>query len=111
VLHANPRMLVLDDLPQKGRLLSRILISKGYSANSLIYPQNGLDEIERERPDLLILDLNFSETSIIRIPQKVRENNPSLPTFICADSVTKQLKNQATKLGVSVFFRKADVVR
>jgi CheY-like chemotaxis protein len=111
VLHANPRVLVLDDLPEKGRLLSRILISKGCSANSLTYPQNGLDEIKKQRPDLLILHLNFSEASIIRILQKVRENNPSLPIFVCADSVTKQLKNQETKLGVSGFFRKADVAR
>jgi CheY-like chemotaxis protein len=94
VLHANPRILILDDLPEKGRLLSRILISKDYSANSLTYPQNGLDEIEKERPDLLILDLNFSEASIIGILQKIRENNPSLPIFICYDSVTEQFKNQ-----------------
>jgi DNA-binding response OmpR family regulator len=105
----NPRILILDDLLEKGRLLSRILISKGYSANSLTYSQNGLDEIEKERPDLSILDLDFSEASIIRILQKVRENNPSLPIFICSDSVTEQFKNQATRWDASVFFPKADV--
>ena len=103
------RILILDDLPEKGWVLSRILNFNGCSANSLTYPLNGIDRVEKERPDLLILDLNFSEASIIRILQKIRENNPSLPIFIYSDSVTEQFENQATKLRGCVFFPKADV--
>jgi len=107
VLQNRPRILILDDLPEKGWVLSRILNSKDYYANSVTYPQNGIDRIEKERPDLLILDLAFSEASIIRILQKIRESNPSLPIFIYSDSVTEQFENQATKLEDSVFFPKA----
>ena len=107
MLQNRPRILILDDLPEKGWVLSRILNSKDYYANSVTYPQNGIDRIEKERPDLLILDLNFSEASIIRILQKIRESNPSLPIFIYSDSVTEQFENQATKLEGSVFFPKA----
>jgi CheY-like chemotaxis protein len=109
VLQNKPRILILDDLPEKGWVLSRILNSKDYYANSVTYPQNGIDRIEKERPDLLILDLAFSEASIIRILQKIRENNPSLPIFIYSDSVTEQFENQATKLRGCVFFPKGDV--
>ena len=107
MLQNRPRILILDDLPEKGWVLSRILNSKDYYANSVTYPQNGIDRIEKERPDLLILDLAFSEASIIRILQKIRESNPSLPIFIYSDSVTEQFENQATKLEDSVFFPKA----
>lgn len=99
-----------NDLQEKGQFLSRILNSKSYPANSFTYPQNGSDEIEKS-PALLILDLNFSEASILRILQKVRENNPSLPIFICSNSVTHQFKNQAIQLGAFVFFPKNDMVR
>ena len=128
MLQANPRMsdfgsigLILDDLQEKDRLLSRILISKYYLANPFTCPEKRSDEIEkvchrqirlwRKKPDLLILDFNFSEASIIRILQKVRKNKPSLPILICPNSVTEQFRNQAAQLGVFVFFRKADVAR
>jgi DNA-binding NtrC family response regulator len=111
VLQNKLRTLILDDPQEKGTPLNRILNSKCYCANSLTYLENATDIIQKEKPDLLILDLNFSEASIIRILQKVREKKPSFPIFICSDSVTKQFKNQATQLGVSVFFQKADVER
>jgi len=107
VLQNKPRILILDDFPEKGRVLSKILNSKGYSADSLTYPLNGIDGIEKERPDILIFDLYFSEAIILRIFQKIRESNPSLPIFIYSDSVTEQFENQATKLDASVFFPKA----
>lgn len=111
MLQANPRMLILDDPQEKDRLLSRILISKYYLANSFTYPEKRPDEIEKEKPGFLIFDSNFPETNIIRILQKVRENNPSLPISICFNSVSRQFKNQASQLGASVFFQKADVLR
>jgi DNA-binding NtrC family response regulator len=111
VLQNKLRTLILDDLQEKGPPLNEILNSKCYCANSLTYLENAADIIRKEKPDLLILDLNFSEASIIRILQKVREDKPSLPIFICSDSVTRQFKNQAAQLRVSGFFRKADVVR
>lgn len=107
MLQNKPRILILDDFPEKGRVLSKILNSKGYSADSLTYPLNGIDRIEKERPDLLIFDLYFSEAIMLRILQKIRESNPSLPIFIYSDSVTEQFENQATKLEGPVFFPKA----
>lgn len=94
MLQNKPRVLILDDFPEKGRVLSKILNSKGYSADSLTYPLNGIDRIEKERPDLLIFDLYFSEAIMLRILQKIRESNPSLPIFIYSDSVTEQFENQ-----------------
>ena len=106
MLQNKPRILILDDFSEKGRTLSKILNSKGYSADSFTYPLNGIDRIEKERPDLLIFDLYFSEAIVLRILQKIRESNPSLPIFIYSDSVTEQIENQVTKLEGSVFFPK-----
>lgn len=109
MLQKKTRILIIDDFTERGWVLSRILNSNGYCANSLTYPQNGLDGIKEKRLDLLIFDLNFSEASIIRILQKIKEIKPSLPIFICSNSVTEQFKDQATELGVSIFFPKGDV--
>jgi DNA-binding NtrC family response regulator len=111
MLRDKPHVLIIDDFPERGRVLGKILNSNGYCADSLAYPKNGIDKIEQERPDLLILNLDFSELSIIKTLQKIRENKPSLPIFICCDPVAGQLRNQAIKLGVSVFSPKAEVER
>jgi DNA-binding NtrC family response regulator len=103
------RILILNDFPERGWVFSRIFNSKGYSADSLTYPQNVIDRIKKERPDLFILDLNFSEASIFRTLQKIRDSNSSLPIFIYSNSVTEQFKNQATKLGGFLFSPKIDV--
>jgi len=108
LLQDKPRILIIDDFPARGWVLSRILNSNGCRANSVTYPQNG---IEKKSPDLLILDLNFSEASIIGILQDIRKHHPSLPIFICSNSATEQFKNKAAKWGASVFSPKADVVR
>ncbi len=102
-----PRILILNDFPEKGWVLSRILNSKGCSTDSLTYPQNSIDIIEKERPDLLILDLNILEASILRTPQRIRESNPSLSILTCSNSAAEQFENQVTKLEGPVFFPKA----
>lgn len=108
MLQDKPRILIIDDFPARGWVLSRILNSNGCRANSVTYPQNG---IEKKSPDLLILDLNLSEASIIGILQDIREHYPSLPILICSNSATEQFKNKAAKWGASVFSPKADVAR
>jgi response regulator RpfG family c-di-GMP phosphodiesterase len=84
VLQTNPHRVVLDDPQDKIWFLSRILDSK--------------------RPDLLVLKLNSSEAITIRILQKIRGNQPSLPIFIYFNSVTEQFENQGAKGRAWSFF-------
>jgi len=79
--------LVIDDYPKAGWVLGRI---------------------EKEKPDLLILNLDFPEVSILQILQQIRESEPSLPICICSDSATGRFENQASQLGGPVFFSKTD---
>ena len=111
MLQINPRIVVLDGLQNKEQFLSRISDSKTCPANSISHPQNGfilngLDQIEKKRPSLLALKLNSSKAIIIRILQKIRGNQPSLPIFIYFDSVTEQFENQGAKGGAWSFFEK-----
>ena len=102
-----PRILILNDFPEMGWVLSRILNSKGCSADSLTYPQNSIDIIKKERSDRIVPDLNFPEVSIIRTPQRIRESSPSLSILTCSNSATEQFENQVTKLEGPVFFPEA----
>jgi len=79
--------LVIDDYPKPGWVLGRI---------------------EKEKPDLLILNLDFPEVSILQILQQIRESKPLLPICICSDAATEQFENQVSRLGASIFFSKTD---
>jgi DNA-binding NtrC family response regulator len=86
VLQTNPHRVVLDDPQDKIWFLSRILDSK--------------------RPDLLVPKLNSSKAITIRILQKIRGNQPSLPILIYFNSVTEQFENQGVKGRAWSFFEK-----
>jgi len=79
--------LVIDDYPKPGWVLGRI---------------------EKEKPDLLILNLDSPEVSTLQILQQIRESEPSLPICICSDAATEQFENQVSRLGASIFFSKTD---
>jgi hypothetical protein len=111
VLQNSPRIAVLDDLQNKNWFLSRRSDSKNWSANSISHLQNGfilngLDEIEKKRPDLLVPKLNSSKAITIRILQNIRGNQPSSPIFIYFNSVTEQFENQGAKGRAWSFFEK-----
>jgi len=78
--------LVIDDYPKPGWVLGRI---------------------EKEKPDLLILNLDFPEVSTLQMLQEIRRSKPLLPICICSDTATEQFENQASQLGGPVFFSKA----
>ncbi len=106
MLQNNPRIVVLDGLQHKDWFLSKISDSKSCPANSISHPQNGLDEIEKKRPDLLVLKLNSSEAITIRILQNIKGNKPSLPIFVYFNSIIEQFENQGAKGRAWSFFEK-----
>lgn len=109
MLQRKPGILFVDDIPGRGWVLSKILNSKGHGANSLTSPRNEADRIEKESPDLLIPDLDFSEASNHRTFPKTKEIKLSSQKFIQSDSTAEQLRDQATSLGVSVLSPKLEV--
>lgn len=54
-----PTLLVVDDEPEINKLVARIFEKRGYRVNSALDGAEALASVKRERPDLLILDLNL----------------------------------------------------
>jgi CheY-like chemotaxis protein len=51
-----PRILVVDDTPQNVRLLGDLLTAKGYDVTAAASGAEALEQIERHKPDLVLLD-------------------------------------------------------
>ena len=54
-----PTLLVVDDEPEINRLVARLFEKRGYRVVSALDGAEALAQVARERPDLIMLDLNL----------------------------------------------------
>src|SRR5438094_3833303 len=67
-------ILVVDDTPLNVKLLADLLTAKGYRAITAASGKQALEQIERERPDLVLLDVVMPEMSGYEVCRKIRDN-------------------------------------
>jgi len=67
------KILVVDDTPRNVKLLADLLTVKGYAVVTAASGQEALDKIEREQPDLVVLDVVMPEMSGYEVCRKIRE--------------------------------------
>src|SRR5262245_38357 len=68
------KVLVVDGLPQNVKLLADLLAAKGYAVVTASSGPEALDKVEKERPDLVLLDVMMPEMSGYDVCRKIREN-------------------------------------
>ena len=68
------RILVVDDTPVNVKLLADLLTVKGYTVSTAANGTEALERIERERPDLVLLDVMMPGLSGYEVCRKVRDN-------------------------------------
>jgi class 3 adenylate cyclase len=73
-MNAPPRVLVVDDTPVNLKLLADLLAVKGYAVVTATSGPEALGAIERDAPDLVLLDVMMPGMSGYEVCRKVREN-------------------------------------
>jgi DNA-binding response OmpR family regulator len=68
------RILVVDDTPHNVKLLGDLLEGKGYAVARASSGGEALEQIEKERPDLVLLDVVMPELSGYEVCRKIRQN-------------------------------------
>ncbi|MGH7332526.1 MAG: response regulator [Candidatus Rokuibacteriota bacterium] len=68
------RLLVVDDTPVNVKLLADLLGAKGYAVTTAASGPEALAKIEKEPPDLVLLDVMMPGMSGYDVCRKVREN-------------------------------------
>ena len=67
-------MLIVDDNPTNLRLICGILETRGYRLLEATSGAQALGILERERPDLVLLDIQMPDLSGTEVAQRVRHN-------------------------------------
>ena len=68
------KILVVDDTPKNVKLLTDLLVVKGFTVVTASSGVEALKLIENERPDLVLLDVRMPEMSGYEVCLKIREN-------------------------------------
>ena len=67
------RILIVEDNPQNMKLLEMVLRAKNYTLLKATDGEEALDMAMRERPDLIIMDIQLPKMNGLEVTRKLRE--------------------------------------
>ena len=103
------RIVVADDNPTNREVVGKILDRSGHTAILVNDGEQALDAIERESPELVILDRNMPGVSGIEALQALRlmtRGRERLPVIMLSADVTPEAKREALEGGADAFLPK-----
>ncbi len=102
------RLLVVDDTPVNLKLLADLLGAKGYGVVTASAGPEALEKIEKERPDLVLLDVMMPGMSGYEVCKKLRENPATamLPVVMVTALDPSQERVKGIEAGADDFLSK-----
>jgi len=106
VKNDKPRILILDDEPIVGDRLKPALEKCGYDVETQTDSQAAIDQLARERYDVLITDLKMSGPSGLDVLRFVKEQAPSTRVIVITGYATAEQAKESIKGGAVDFIAK-----
>ncbi len=102
------KALVLDDNRLTADSMVRVLIALGIQAYAAYGPGPGMSILNKETPDMIILDINMPGVSGFEILSYIKREPhlANIPVFICTSDDQPQTRQQAMKNGARDFLLK-----
>src|SRR5512138_1536420 len=102
------KILVVDDTPQNVKLLGDLLRSRGYRVCTAANGEEGLAQLAKEKPDLVLLDVMMPGLSGYDVCRKIRENPETalLPVVMCTSLDPAQERVKGIEAGADDFLSK-----
>jgi len=103
----NRKILVIDDSPTLRKLLRHYLQKKGYTVHEAHNGRVGLEYIDREKFDFIILDMSMpimGGAEVLEILKKKQDF--SIPILILSADKEEESKAIGTSLGASYYMTK-----
>lgn len=92
-------VLIIDDDDQLRRSFVKLLTEEGYSVASAPSGEAGLRLVQKEVPDLVVLDMRLPGMNGFETFQAIHEIEPKLPVIIMTAYGTTETAIEATKIG------------
>ena len=99
-------ILVIDDEKNICTALEGILADEGYEVITALTAKEGLKKIERELPDLVLLDIWLPDIDGLKVLKEIKSHYPHLPVIMISGHGNVETAVKAMKLGAYDFIEK-----
>jgi DNA-binding response OmpR family regulator len=107
---ATRRVLIVDDEAEVRRTLTDILRAMRYpealDIEGAADGQAGLDAVVRQRPDLVLLDLQMPRLAGLALLKQIREVEPRLPVIVISATSDNKQSAEALRSGAVAYLPK-----
>lgn len=100
------RILVVDDETSILKSLSGALQDEGYRVSLASSGKEGLEEIQKDPPDIVLLDIWMPAMDGLTVLKEIKRSFPQLPVIIISGHGSIETAVKATKLGAFDFVEK-----
>jgi len=100
------RILIIDDEPKIGQMISDILRDEGYETILALDAERGLESIQKNDLGLVLLDLKLPDKDGIEVLKETVAVKPNLPVVIISAHGNIKTAVQTTKMGAFDFIEK-----
>ncbi|HET9927020.1 MAG TPA: sigma-54 dependent transcriptional regulator [Methylomirabilota bacterium] len=100
------KILVVDDEPEIRSLLAAVLQSKGYEVVTAADGEAALQQVPRERPAVILMDLTMPRMGGLDALPEIKRLDPEVPVIICTAHADLATAVRAMKLGAYDYLTK-----
>jgi two-component system, NtrC family, nitrogen regulation response regulator NtrX len=93
------RILIVDDEQGIRATLGQLLEFEGYEVRAVANAVDGITEYQKQRPDLVFLDVKMAGIDGVEALKKIKEHDPSAIVVMISGHATIQTAVEATQLG------------
>ena len=104
------KILLIEDEPVVVRMIARYLADAGHSVASAGNAEEGIERLQVERPDFVLLDVELPGMRGLEAIQLIKERCNS-PIFVISGYVDDELRRDAVSLGARGVFARALIFR
>ncbi|HZJ48844.1 MAG TPA: response regulator, partial [Acidimicrobiia bacterium] len=104
-----PRVLVVDDSKGVRQLVAAVLGSQGYDVVVARDAEKGLEQLEAQTFDALVVDFAMPGPDGVELVNAVRRRLPALPVVMVSGVATEADQSRAWEAGVDAFLDKSDL--
>lgn len=105
-------ILIADDEPALLRLMEFVLVKQGYVLRLVANGEDALQEVARERPDLVILDIMMPKLDGYAVAERLRaeESTQNLPIILLSAKAQSEDIERGETIGVNRYITKPFVL-
>jgi len=102
------KIFLVDDDENFGKAMTRVLRSKGYYCQHFLNALSFLEQLRKELPDLVMIDVRMSWIGGMDLVRGIRKNTQykKIPIVLITGYANNELKFQGFKFGADAFLEK-----